>query len=190
MKGRLPISILIIILIVAYTYFGMGYLTQRQEQEALTQQIAEATQSFAKLPEPPQDLEQRLAAAQENLTAKQNAFPSKISSTEVTSNILKLANDCEVKAVPLETQPWSIEKIGEHDYQVLRLELAVEGSFLYLSQFIRELEDGKFETLIVEDLNVTTVEEQSEEETALERQLTLVTASLDLAIYTQSLTSD
>ena len=190
MKNRLLITLIIIILIVAYAYFGMGYMKQLQEQEALTLKIAETTQSFAELPEPPQNLEQRLAAAQTDLAAKQSAFPTKISSTEVTSNILKLADNYEVKAVPLETQPWSIEKIGEHDYQVLRLELAVEGSFLHLSRFIRELEDAKFETLIVEDLTLATVEEQSEEETVLERQLTPVTASLDIVIYTQSLTSD
>ena len=190
MKNRLLIALIIIILIVAYAYFGMGYMNQRQEQETLTLKIAETTQSFAELPEPPRDLEQRLAAAQSDLATKQNAFPSQISSTEVTSSILKLADDCEVKAIPLETQPWSIESVGEHDYQVLRLELAIEGSFLYLSRFIRELENGKFETLIVADLALNMAEEQSLEETVLERQLTPVTASLDLVIYTQSPTSD
>ncbi len=188
-KGKLLITILIIILLVVYCLFGMDYMKQRQEQEGLTSQITEVTQTLEQIPEPPQDLEQRLAIAQASLAAEQSAFSSQMNSTEVINTILKLADDCKVTAIPLVTQPWSMEKVGEHGYYVFRLSVAVKGSFSQLLTFVTKLENGEFETLIVENLTVTRVSEQSEEETVSEGTIP-ITASLDLAIYTQSLTSD
>lgn len=189
MKRKLLVTLLIIILLVVYYLFGMDYMKQRQEHEALTAQITEVTQALAQIPELPQDLEQRLATAQVRLAAEQSAFPSKMNSTEVINTILELADDCKVKAIPLVTKPWSVENVGEHGYYVLRLSVAIEGSFSQLVSFVSKLENGEFETLMVENLSVTRVSEQSEEESVPEGTIP-ITASLDLAIYTQSLTSD
>ena len=189
MRGKLLIVLLFIILLVVHYLLGMDYMEQRKEQEVLASQIADVRQTLREIPQPPQDLEQRLVAAQASLAAEQNAFPSKINSTQVLNFILELANDCEVKAIPLVTQPWSVENVGEHDYYVFRLNVAAEGSFSQLVSFISKLENGEFETLIVEDLSVSRVTEDSEEESIPEGTIA-VTASLDLAIYTQTMTSD
>ncbi len=141
------------------------------------------------MPKLPQDLEQQLAAAQASLVAEQSIFPIKVNSTEVVNTILELADDSGVKAVPLVTEPWSIQDVGEHGYYVFRLNVAVEGILSELSSFVSILENGRFRTLVVEDLSVTRVSEQSEEEGISEGTISFV-ASLDLAIYTQSLTSD
>jgi len=188
-KGKLLIAILIIMLLVVYAYFGVGYINQQKEQKALASQITDVNRTLRQMPEPPHDLEQRLVAAQASLAAEQSAFPLKMNSTEIVDTILRLADDCGVKAIPLITQPWSIESIGEHGYHVLRLDIAVEGSFSQLVSFLSKLENGEFKTLIVEDLSVTRVTEQSEGETVTEGTIP-VTASLDLAIYTQSPASE
>lgn len=178
-KRSLLITILIIVLLVVYYLLGMDYMKQRKEHEALASQIADVTQILEQMPEPPQDIEQRLAAAQASLADEQNAFPSKVSSTKVINTILKLADECDVKAIPMVTQPWSTEDVEEHGYDVFWLNVAVEGSPSKLLTFVSKLENGEFKTLILENLSLTMVDEQSE-----------VTASLELAIYTQSLTSD
>jgi len=188
-KSKLLIVLLIIILLVAYYLFGMDYIKQREQHEALTSQIADATQTLLQIPKLPRDLEQRLAAARASLAAEQSAFLGKMNSTQIINTILKLADDCEVKAIPLVTQPWSMEDIGEHGYYVFRLNLAVGGSFSQLVTFVSKLENGEVKTLVVEDLRVTRVSEQSEEESVSEA-IIPVTASLDLAIYTQSPTSN
>jgi len=188
-RSKLLITILIIILLAVYYLFGTEYMKQCKEHEALTSQITDVTQVLAQIPEPPQDLEQRLEAAQASLAAEQSEFPGEINSNQVINTILELGDDCGVKAIPLVTQPWSVEKVGEHDYYVFRLNVAVQGSFSRLLTFVSELENGESKTLIVENLTVTRVTEQSEEETVPEG-TTPITASLNLAIYTQSLTSD
>ena len=189
MKSKLLITLAIVITLVGYAYFGMGYMKQRSEHETLTSQITDVRQTLTQIPEPSHDLEQRLEAARASLAAEKNTFPSKMNSTQIINTILKLAGDCEVKAIPLVTQLWSMENVGEHDYYVFRLNVAVEGHFSQLSSFISKLENGEFKTLIVENLNVTRVTEQSEGETVTEGAIP-VTASVELAIYTQSPASE
>ncbi len=189
MRSKLLITILIIVLLAVYSLFGMDYMKQHQEQETLTSQITEVNEALREIPELPQDLEQRLAAAQASLAAEQSEFPGKINSTEVINTILELAEDSEVKAIPLVTEPWSADKVGEHDYYVFRLNVTVEGRFSQLVTFVSKLENGELKTLIVEDMSVTRVTEQSEEESAPEGTIPF-TVNLDLAIYARSVTSD
>jgi hypothetical protein len=184
-KGKLLVVILIIIGLVVNAYFGLSYIKEHNEHKALASQITDVSQTLAQIPQPPQDLEQRLAVAQASLAAEQSTFPSKMNSTEVINAILRLADACEVKAIPLITQPWSIENVGEHGYYVLRLDIIVKGSFSQLVSFLNKLENGEFKTLIVKSLSVTRASEKSEGETATEETIP-VTASLSLAIYTQS----
>jgi len=183
-KGRLLIPILVTLLVMVYCLLGINYLKQRQAQQELTSQIAEVTQTLREIPKPAQDLEQQLAAAQTLLAAEQGSFPSQIATTQVINTILGLAGNCGVKAIPMVTQPWSTETVGEHNYRILRLTVSVEGSFSQITNFISQLDQAGYETLVIENLSATWSTEQTEEETIP------VTGSLKLAIYTQSPSSD
>ncbi len=189
MKYKLLITLLIIILLVVYYLFGMDYMKQRKQHEALTSQITDVSQTLTQIPGPPHDLEQRLAVAHASLDTVKSAFPSKMNSTQIINTILRLADDTEVRAIPLITQPWSIEEVGEHGYYVFRLNVAVQGSFSQVVSFLGKLENGELKTLIVEDLRVTRHSEQSKQGSVPERTMP-ISASLDLAIYTQSPVSD
>jgi len=173
---------------VVYYLLGTGYIKQQKEQKELTYQTADVTQALAQMPEPPQDLEQQLAAAQASLAAEQKAFPTKMNTTQVINTILELADECEVKAIPLVTQPWVMEMVGEHGYDVFRLSVVVEGSLPQLLHFVSKLERGEFNTLLVENLSVTTESQPSEEE--ISEGTVPVAATLNLAIYARSPTSD
>jgi hypothetical protein len=188
-KSKLLVILIIIILLAVYYLFGKDYMKQRGEHEVLTAQTANVTQTLAQMPTPPQDLEQRLVAVKASLAAEQNAFPSGMNSTQVINAILELADNCEVKVVPLVIRPWSTKKVGEHNYHVLRLNVAFEGSFSQLISFLSALENGELKTLIVESLSISGVNKLPEEESVLER-TALITANLDLVIYSQFLISD
>ena len=183
-KGRLVITALIIILLVVYYLWGMDYKKQNQEHEVLTSQIADARETLAHLPKLPPDLEQRLAVARASLAAEQKAVPSKMNSNQVVDIILELADNAELKAIPLVTRPWATEVIGEHEYYVFRLNVEVGGSFTQLVNFVSGLENGELKTLIVENLTVSRVTDQTEAETSPEGTIP-ITGKLDLAIYAQ-----
>jgi hypothetical protein len=140
-----------------------------------------------------------LEAAQTNLAVEQSLFPSQVNTTRVIDTILRLAAECEVKAIPLVTDPWSAENIGEHSYYVFRLNVAVEGSFSQFIIFVSKLENGEFDTLIVENISVTRLSQQPEEESSedestedegIAEETIPILASLDIAVYTQPLISD
>ena len=188
MKTKVFITLLVLALIAVYYFLGTGYLKQRQEQATLSSQIADTAQTLAQMPEPPQDLEQRLAVAEASLAAEQSTLPDEINSTRAINAILELADECNVKAIPLVTDPWSAVKVGEHDYYVFRLNISATGNFTQLVSFTDKLENGKLETLILEDLSVSRTPGQPGE--VVPENKIPVTASLNLAIYTLPRTND
>ena len=191
LMSKLLIAILIITLLVVYYIFGMDYINQRRERETLAFQITTVTQALAQISDPPQNLdnlEQWLEAAQERLAAEQSMFPTRLNSTEVISTILELANSLGVNAIPLVTQSWSTEVVGENNYDVLRLTIRADGNFYQLVNFASRLENGEYQTLVVEDLNVDRAVTASGGNGS--EGIVSFIASFDLAIYAQSLTSD
>lgn len=185
MRTRLLATLLIVTLLVGYYRLGTGYLELRREHEQLGYQIAGASQTLARMPRPPQGLEERLAAARADLADAEAHFPSRLNSTRIINAILELAGDNGVKAIPLITRPWAVAKNGEHDYYVFRLNILATGSFPQLVEFTDRLENGEFPTLIIESLNVT-----RDTGTGIAGPAFPVSASLDLAIYTRSPPAD
>ena len=186
MKSKVIITILIVAivaLLAVYYFLGMDYLSKSQRNEALTAGINESTQTLARTPKPPQDLEQRLAEAEATLGAVQSTFPIDLNSTRAINDILRLADDCQVRAIPLVTKPWSMENTGK-GYHVFRLNVTVKGDFSQLVSFVSQLENGKLKTIVVENLNVTRLAGPNGDGTIP------VIASLDLAIYSQFTTSE
>ena len=188
MKTKLIILLLIMASLAAYGFLGTGYLKQRQGQAVLASSITDTSQELKQVPTPPTDLESRLAAAQARLTAAQSAFPGKPNSTQIINKILKLADECQVKAIPLSTQEWSPEKTRK-GYLVFRLHMTVKGDFPQFVNFVGRLENGEFETLIIESLSVTRLIQKAEEN-AIPEQTLPITAGLDVAIYARSTDAD
>ena len=151
MKSRkLLVAVLIIALLAVYYVVGTDYLKQRQESESLESRITESTRALALIPPPPADLETRLDEARNGLEAAKNAFPHQLNSTRIVDYILKLAVDAEVKAIPLLTQPWAVQSVGEKDYSILRLQVSVTGTYNRMEAFLVSLESGTYETLVME----------------------------------------
>ena len=129
-----------------------------------------------------------MTAAEATLAAQQGAFPGQVNSTRVINSLLEMAAQYQLRAIPLVTAPWSVEPVGEHSYPVFRLNVTIEGSLSGLLGFIARLEDGEFETLVIEDMAVSRVSDQPEEFAS--PGTILVEASLDLAIYARALPAD
>jgi len=183
-RTKLLVTTLIITLLVAYYLLGTGYLKQRQERTALASRVADAYQILARIPIPSQDIEPRLAEAKVRLAEVAHSFPTTINSTEVINHILELAKRYSITAIPLATEEWSTESVGEHQYNVFRLSVEARGSYPDLVTFISQLEKGLYRTLVIENAAIAWADEQPEDEAIS------VTASLDLAIYTQYIASD
>jgi Tfp pilus assembly protein PilO len=183
MKSRkLLIIILIAALLVVYYLVGTGYLKQRNQKATLASQIAAETETLALVPLPPADLEQRLADAQDGLDAVNNTFVVDTNYTRIVNKILRLASEIGVKAIPLSTQPWTIETVLGQDYSVFRVDMAVTGNFTQLVNFLNRLENGDTGTLIIEYLTVDRVPGSAGGESSA-GSITPINADVRIAVY-------
>lgn len=172
-------------LLVVYYLMATDYLKQRREHKTLASQITETTQMLAQIPLPPADLEQRLSEAQSSFEATQNSFPDRLNTTRIINAILRLADDVGVKAIPLITQPWTVESISDQNYSVFRLSVTANGTFTKLASFINQLETGEPQTLVIESLLVDRVTDTPGEEGEIP-----VEAKLAIAVYARPPAAD
>jgi len=178
--NKLAIILIGVVLLVVYGVLAMDFMKQGPEQERLLSEIEEVDQSREALPESSTDFAERLAVVQAALVAENEMIPSEIDSSDVIDNILSLAQETGVKAIPLSTQPWREEHIGENTYRVFRISVEIEGLFSQVREYVNRLESGELSTLIVERLIVDVDNDEVYAGGA-----TQVVASLDLAIFTQ-----
>ena len=151
---KLLVAVLVIALLAVYYVIGTDYLQQRRDNESLASRIIESTQALALIPVPPADLETRLADARTGLEEVKNVFPEQLNSTRIIDYILKLADEVGVKAIPLLTQPWAVQPVEGKDYSILRLQVAVAGTYNEMFSFLNGLESGDYETLVMERVTV------------------------------------
>jgi Tfp pilus assembly protein PilO len=177
LKSKIAFIILLVIiagLLVTYYFLGTGLMKQRHNNEALASQLTEKTDELAAALKPSQDLDARLAEAEENLADAISSIPTDLNSTMVINDILKLAEVCKVNAIPLTAGPWSEGSISQ-GYHVFNITMSLKGDLTQVHTFIDQLENVEFKTFIVENLVV-----EREAKTS-----TQVQASLNLSIYSR-----
>jgi Type II secretion system (T2SS), protein M subtype b len=189
MKIRnLFILILIVVLVVVYYLVASDYMRQNDQKANLETQVAEATAALALVPQPPADLAERLAAAQDNLDAESASFNIDTNSTRILNMILKVAADNKVKAIPLVTQPWVLENTSNQSYSVFHLDIAATGTYPQLVKFLTQLENGQPQTLIIESLMVE-ANTGSFLLSSADRDILTVNADIKIAIYASPMTA-
>lgn len=160
-------------LLVVYSLMATDYFKQRREYRAMASRTNEVAQLLAQVPPPATDLEERLSAAQSRLEEAQNSFPNILNTTGIIDAILRLAEEVGVKAIPLVTQPWTVENISDQDYSVFRLSVTATGTLAKLSDFISRLETDEPATLVIESL---LMDQATETDAEFE-------AKLDIVVY-------
>ena len=184
MRNKFLITILIIAIGAVYCLFGLNYIKQQPEQAALINRISDTGQALAQLPVPPQDLDGKLAAAEAKLSTAQNSFPAELNSTQFINYVINLAERYHVTVIPFTTDAWSTQTFRNYDYNILRLDMAVSGSYPQLVSFISKLEEGDYRTLVIEDVILTRYPEQADA-AGDNTETGEVKGNLQLAIYTQ-----
>jgi len=180
-KRGVLITILILALLAVYYIFGMDYLKQRNEGKNLEVQISEGAATLALIPQPPADLEQQLADAEDTLWAVKDTLKIDTNITRIINGILRLGDETGIKVIPLSTQPWVIERVSNQDYSVFRIDIAITGNFTQMADFLKRLENGQPDTLILEHFKVEKVTGSFLSEKPGEGP---ISADIRLAVYT------
>ncbi|MDD5288985.1 MAG: hypothetical protein PHY28_07760 [Dehalococcoidales bacterium] len=176
---------LVTLLVIGLAYFGMGYLNERDAQQALVTKMDDTNKMLTLMPKPPADLQQRLADAQQaNLAAKQNLLPDDVDTTQVIKTILAAADECHVNVIPLTTDSWTTVAVQGNNYRVLTISLSIEGIFADLTAFVNRFYGNEFATVVVDTF---TIQQPSEQIKGPSGNNIVFTGTLELAIYTQSI---
>ena len=153
-KRKVLITILILALLAVYYLFGTDYMNQRNDKETLESQIAEENATLVSIPLSPADLDEQLASAEDSLWEIKETLNIDTNVTRIINGILRLGDETGVKAIPLSTQPWIIEKISNQFYSVFRIDIAITGNYTQMADFLYRVENGEPGTLIIEYLKI------------------------------------
>jgi hypothetical protein len=148
------LAVVILALFAVYYFLGTGLVKQRHDNKALASQLTEKSSELARTLTPSQNLDARLAEAQQNLADAISTIPTDLSSTLVINDILKLAEACDVKAVLLTANPWTAVS-NEQGYHVFKITMSLKGDFAKVHFFLYQMENVEFDSIIIEGLNVS-----------------------------------
>jgi hypothetical protein len=175
------IGVLVLALLAAYYVLGTSYLKQHRENQDLARRIDEVAHLLAQVPPAPADLEQRLDEAQDSYAATLDSFPALLNTTQIVDDVLRLAEELGVKAVPLITQPQAVENTGGNDYALFRVNFTVTGDLTGVVEFINRLETSAPSTLVVKSALVErSTDPETDESAPFE-------ASLETVVYARPL---
>ena len=177
--------ILLVFVIVANVIVWRNNEDKRTQIDDLNSEISHVHQNIAGTPQPPDDLESRLAAAKAELAATQNTFPSAVNRNDVIDYIIGVAAECRVEVVPLVVVGWSPEKPGQ-SYRVLRFSGTVTGYLEDTNDFMTRLQEGKYPTLIITECSVQRINDADLSNPERNAQ---VTVDLSIALYFSSATA-
>jgi hypothetical protein len=174
-------ALLVLALLAAYIFLGTGYLKQNNHSKAQLSELSSLRAVLVMLPEIPTDLNDRLAAARAVLATAENAFASETDGTTIIDTVLRLADEAGVKGVPLSSQPWTEEQISNRIVSVFRLSVEVTGNFQQIHHYLELLDSSSLKTMAVKYIKVVRASVKPD---------ALMTASLDIAVYTLTPTAE
>jgi hypothetical protein len=191
-KGLLSATTIIVAaLVIAIAANGLVWknrLAQSAEIDLLSGELNQVSQNITRVPALPADLEVRLDLARAGLTAAQTALPPEFNRNDVIDYIINLAKECRVEALPISSQGWMVEKIGQ-SYPVLKLNFIITGSFTQANEFIDRLQNGKYQTLSVPEIAITR-QSAPDSTGTFSGDNTMVTVSLNISIYARPSAAD
>jgi predicted negative regulator of RcsB-dependent stress response len=91
----------LVVIIVANVILWRNNEGKRVRIDDLNNEVSQVYQNIAGTPQPADDLESRLAAAEAELVAAQNVLPDTVNQNDVIDYIIEVAAECRVEVVPL-----------------------------------------------------------------------------------------
>jgi hypothetical protein len=156
-RSKLLPMVLSLCLVLVMLYLTVDYFKGQQAKNRQVTEINTATQTLQVLPDPAQNLAERLGQAKaDNQAAKQSLSGQDIDSTAVIALLLKTADDRHLKVDPISSEQWSKKSFGTSIYRMLPIELTISGSPADFYFFIADLENQQlFPSLVIEELSIT-----------------------------------
>jgi hypothetical protein len=172
----------LIIFIAANAVVWKNYFGKSSEINTLTGDVARVSREINKIPEPASDLQSKMSAANAALTAAQGVFPAEFNRNDIIDYIVNLSRECKVEVLPVNSQGWVIDKSNQ-EYPVLKLSAILTGTFARANDFINKLQNGKYETLVIPELNYAQQSLSDNISGSFSAEKTNVSVKLSISVY-------
>ncbi len=177
------VGLIVLVVLAAANFYVWRANTAGEAQIAeLNSKIGATRQQIDQIAEPADDLAARLEEVKAELAATRLDFPSTVDRNEVIDYILDVAGACKVQILPLVSNGWMSQNIGQ-SYNVLIINATAEGSLKAVEAFLNSLQSGEYPTLTIPECTITrtSIEEISAGENRI-----YVNVNMRIGIYTCS----
>lgn len=110
------------------------------------------------------NLQENLSIAEAELATLQNAFPSQLKGPETINAVIRLAEESGLTVAEISSVARKDEDRGDHTYSALSIHIQVAGTLGALRGFISKLEIGAIKASRLNKLNISGIEELSQED--------------------------
>jgi hypothetical protein len=170
----------LIIVIGANVLLWKSNRDRQSEILILNGEISQVQHKIKGTPVPSADLVSRLAAAKNALTEAQNTLPDAINANDIIDYMIDVADQCQVQAVPLVSEGQEHGKSAQ-PYQVATFSVTVTGSLKNTTNYMTNLQEGRFPTLFITNCAMDKLEDT---DFSRPENSTQVTVKLSIAVYT------
>ena len=160
LRKAIPVILIIILLITAGVFFK-DYRDQTAAASSLEAQIKNDKNSALILEQKNEALETEItrikaetARTLASIESSEQVILPKPNSNDIVNNILILGRSKDVTVIPLSTREWTGVKIGQHNYQVFRMDVEVDGLQAQVIQFLDGLQDLENQPLVIENISL------------------------------------
>jgi hypothetical protein len=177
-RSRLLLIVLVVCLVIVVIYTTNDYFKQNAQQKSLQQQIDTANQTLALLPQPVQDLPQKLTDAQAAYQSISTPLTANPDPNLLIKKLFLVSDQLHLEVNPVSTDQWVQRTIGGSTYWVMPLYLDIVGPFPDLLAFLTRLQDkSEFPALQIEKsemISLTPAKKDSLDPLTLKLTLSLV----------------
>lgn len=191
---KLIVLLLYIVLVITYFLWGIDdvylWLAEKpvQENEELAMQIESSKEELVNIPRILPDLiveqEYQLEQAQEILAYEQRKIPTALNINDLVRDVIKIANDCQIKAIPLSTAPLALKPVGQYSYNYWHIFISIEGDFQNITNFVENIGGKYISTGTVTSIILDRTGNPSDS-SDIQNQTAAMSGSLELIIYTK-----
>ena len=192
---KLIVLLFYIVLVITYFFWGIDdvylWLAEKpvQENEELAMQIESSKEELANIPRilPALIVEQeyQLEQAQEILAYEQRKIPTELNINDLVRDVIKIANDCQIKAIPLSTAPLALKPVGQYSYNYWLIFISIEGDFQNITNFVENIGGKYISTGSVTNITLDRTVNPSDS-SDIQNQTAAMSGSLELIIYTKT----
>lgn len=142
LSKRVLLIVIIVIFAVALGVLFSIYFGQNGERAELNERLSQAQTLLAGLINNRETMEDELTQAESLLAVSQAQFPESVESIEYGDDLFEIADDCNVSLTKVSASKPTSKTVGTVTYSTSRFDLAVQGSYANILDFIYALRTG------------------------------------------------